>query len=524
MLIKIGGIVVKYKILIIDDYYTDRKTVYSSFFEKIYNEDTENLCFEISHLDTPKSMEGKIRNINADAILIDAVLNNEITWKKVEIETVLDKIKAAYNNCIPPIFLISAFWDEELIGTVNDAFAESLPNVLPKKYYTYSFMSSKVVEAETIDVTTSKINCEGLVNERNKIHKMIAKHYGRTDKKLYKKNEINILHISDLQYGDKKTTDNFIGLFENMQHSLKENNIDNIDLIVISGDVAMHGKENEYKEARQIKNLFKNFWPNENTDYSDRVILAPGNHDFDINFCLLNYFSAKNLHDKREIDKLSIIKELLKEQATNKFPYNKYGTSEFRRFCYDITHNSVYIDNENMNFIIDDFLDWGIRFIVLNSISKININETNRVDFFKDEINQIIQKINDSQYENKIFNIVISHHTELFLEEMSTENDLIQVFNQLKNSLKCRLFLGGHRHINDDKDGKTSNDEKYTVIEASTLRIDEKDDKYQRGFNVLQLIKTDENVNKVIEKQFVFDKGDGAIKLASTKNHEFNTT
>lgn len=513
----------KYKVLIIDDGYSGRDEVYSCFFEKNYEEQSGSPCFKTYFLDNPKSMEENIRKINADAILIDAVLDAELGWEGVKFEMVLDKIKAAYNNSIPPIFLISAKWDVELIGTVNNAFAESLPNVLPKKYYTYSSISNKVAEANLRDVTKKKSNCDGLIKERNKIHKIIAKHYGRTDKKLYKKDEINILHISDLQYGDPKTTNNFIGLFENIQLSLLENDIDNIDLVVISGDVAMSGKEEEYEKAKQIRSLFKKLWPNEDSQYSDRVILAPGNHDFDINFCLLNYFSAKNISKKREIDLLNLIKELLDNKPIPSFPYNKYGTIAFKRFCYDITHNDVYINNENMNFIIDDFLDWGIRFIVLNSVSNININETNRVEFFKEEISEIVQKANECPYGNEIFNIVVSHHTELFLEEVNAENNPIQVFNQLKNSLKCKLFLGGHRHINDNKDGKTSNNEKYTVIEAGTLRIDEKADEHQRGFNVLKLINVDGCINQVVELQFVFNKYDGAIKLEKTKKHEFKS-
>lgn len=511
----------KYKILIIDDDRKGRNNIYSSFFEKSFKGFSDCPCFEIKYLDHPRTMEENIKTINADAIFIDAVLNDDLVWKSVKIETVLDKIKAAYRNSIPPIFLISGFWNVDLIGTVNDAFAESLPNVLPKKYYTYRAIADLVAEAHHNDMVTGKANCIELIKERNKIHKIIATHYSRTDKKLFCNDEITILHISDLQYGDKKTTANFIGIFEEMMNSLKKNSIKNIDLIVVSGDIAMSGKEQEYKEAMQIKALFKKFWPNEETDFSDRIIFAPGNHDFDINFCLLNYFNAKNLPDKREIDLLHIIKSLLDEKNTNGLSYNKYGTSAFRKFCYDITHNQIYIDKENLNFVIDDFLDWGIRFIVLNSTSKINIKETNRVEFFGDEINDIVQRVNESPYGDKIFNVVISHHTELFLEKSTDTNNSIQIFNQLKNSLGCKLFLGGHRHINDKKDGKTSNDEKYTVIEASTLRVDENDADHQRGFNVLQLRKSDGYINSVIEHQFVFNKADGAISLKQTKEHSF---
>ncbi len=512
----------KYKILIIDDDYENREKTYKKFFEYDWEDCNKCPCFDISHLDTPANMAEKIKKTDADAILIDASLKNpdNIYWRNTDISKVLDKIKAVYINTIPPIFVVSGIWNDDLLSTVNDAFADSLPNVLPQKYYTFSFMKRIIDIADIKDLETGETNCIDIIKERHKIHKIIAKHYGRTDKTL-KSSNINILHISDLQYGDSKTTDNYIGIFENMIKSFKENGIENIDLIVISGDIAMSGKEYEYEKAKKVTSLLKKLWPEENSYYSDRIILAPGNHDFDINFCLLNYFAAKNLPHKREIDLLKLIKDLLSDKEIKSFPYNKYGTSAFKQFAYEITHNPVYI-NDNMNFVINDFLDWGIRFIVLDSISNITIKETNRVELFKEEINDIVQEINDSKYGNRIFNIVVSHHTELFLEEDDAKKDLIQVFNQLKNSINCKLFLGGHRHINDNKDGRTSNDEKYTIIEAGTLRIDEKDIKHQRGFNVLQLVNNGENINKLIEKQFVFNKDDGAIRLEKNIEHEFD--
>ena len=169
-----------------------------------------------------------------------------------------------------------------------------------------------------------------------------------------------------------------------------------------------------------------------------------------------------------------------------------------------------------MNFVIENFLDWGIRFIILDSISNVNINETNHVEFNKNEINKLVDNISESQYDNNIFNIVVSHHTEMFFEK---GDEQIAVLDQLKNSLNCKLFLGGHRHISANKESETSDDKKYIVIEAASLRVDDESDEYVRGFNVIQLNRTNEQINSIIEKQFIFDKIDGAPKLERTDEH-----
>lgn len=516
---------INYKVLIIDDEFLDRENIYSFFFSNENENYKDCPCFDYGYLQSPRNMEEKIKEYGADAILIDALLDSgdNATWRGVTVSTVLDKIKSAYQGNIPPIFLVSGKWDETLLGVVNDAFADSIPNVLPAKYYTFSFMYDMVVGCKQKDLYGND-NYYDLIKERNKIHKIIAKHKNRTNKKLHNKKEITILHISDLQYGDPKSTDSFIGLYRTMINQIKEKGIDEIDLLVISGDIAMSGKEEEYKKAKDIINLIKALWPEEKSDFSDRIILAPGNHDFDINFCVLNYFKAKNLDGKREVDRLDIIKQIsgAGDKNDTQLVYNKYGTSAFRNYCYDISHNPVYLQDNNLNLVIDDFLDWGIRFIVLNSISNININETNHVDFYYDEINGLIEKIEQNNFGNKILNIVVSHHTELYIEEIGNPNKPLALFNQLKNAANCKLFLGGHRHINDKKDSETTNHNKYSVIEAASLRIDEKEDNYQRGFNVLQLFLDDNNeIHSLKENQFVFDKNDSALTLKNTIDHDF---
>lgn len=506
-----------YKILVIDDRFDGRKEIFRSFFEKIEKAYEEAPEFVLEYIKTPKNLERDIKNSKADAILLDAILQNDDNpaWKeRVKIETVLDKIKSAF-EILPPIFLVSQFWDENLLKEVNDDFAKSIPNVLPKKYYTYKQLTNIVRDISVKDDENKEVDYSVLIEERKKIHDIIAQHYGRTNKSLNKKDQINILHLSDLQYGDPKTTEFTVGIFKNIRDVLKNNDIGKIDLMVISGDIAMSGKESDYRLAENLKNLVNLLWPNEK-DNGERVIFAPGNHDFDINFCTLNYFNAKNLKGTRKIDLLLLIKQLLSEEDINKSCYNKEGIRAFQNYCYQITQNPIYISHSNMNFVIDNYLDWGIRFIILDSISSISINETNRVEFNKDEISKLVEDISSLQEDDNVFNIVVSHHTEMFFKEGDKQ---LAILNQLKNSLGCKLFLGGHRHMSANKESETSDDKKYVVIEAASLRVDDNSDEYVRGFNVIQLKRLDGRIDNIIEKQFVFDKNDGALKLDKIESH-----
>ena len=506
----------KYKILVIDDDST-REDIFYKFFSRIEKGYEEAPEFKLEFIKTPNNLEKDIKDSKADAILLDAILQDDQNpcWReKIKIETVLDKIKSAF-NIVPPIFLVSSKWNENLLKDVNDAFAKSIPNTLPKKYYTYKQFTNIVRDISIKDDTNMEVDYSILIEERKKIHDIIAQHYGRTNKSLFKKNQINILHLSDLQYGDSKTTNNTVGLFRSIKNALGNNGIENIDLIVVSGDIAMSGKESEYKLAENLTTLINLLWGNEKNN-GERIILAPGNHDFDINYCTLNYFNAKNLNGTRQIDLLSLIKELLNKDNINHSSYNKEGIRAFQNYCYKITQNPIYISNSNMNFVIENFLDWGIRFIILDSISNVNINETNHVEFNKNEINKLVDNISESQCDNNIFNIVVSHHTEMFFEK---GDEQIAVLDQLKNSLNCKLFLGGHRHISANKESETSDDKKYIVIEAASLRVDDESDEYVRGFNVIQLNRTNEQINSIIEKQFIFNKIDGAPKLERTDEH-----
>lgn len=510
----------KYKIMIIDDGYDERTNTYVQFFKQNYKDDVP--CFDLVILENPKKIDEFVMKNPVDAFLIDLMLYNpkDALWsKKLEIVDVLKTIKTCYSK-IPPIFMLSQTWTSDFIDEVNNSFSRALFTILPVKYYTFQFLSDII--NIVVDKYGNKIY-DDLNNCRKEIYRIIAAFYGKTYKVPENINgDINILQISDLQYGDPKSTANYLGMYRDINSEvskLKKSGINKIDLVVISGDIAMGGKSNEYDLAvDELKVFFKQLWPAESEEeFSERIIIAPGNHDYDINFCLLDCFSAKNEAGKRKVDLYSVIKQLVEEKRINN--YSKHGLTAFREFCYKITKDVKFFENEYLNYTINKFNDWGIRFIVLNSVSSINFEHTNRSGFNKNDIDKLISTL---EPDDDLFTIVVSHHSPIFIDEIADGDDKINiksVFDTMVRSTNCKLFLGGHRHINDNKDAVNSNKRQYTVIEAASLRVEEKDENYVRGFNIITLRKDNNKIHTIQEKRYLYDKGDGDIKFDECVEH-----
>jgi 3',5'-cyclic AMP phosphodiesterase CpdA len=84
---------------------------------------------------------------------------------------------------------------------------------------------------------------------------------------------IHILHLSDIHLG---TLDQATTYYNRLHLDLTQNlNLDKLDYLLISGDIANKSTPDEYKAAFKFVNqIQKSFGLKEN-----QVIIAPGNHD-----------------------------------------------------------------------------------------------------------------------------------------------------------------------------------------------------------------------------------------------------
>jgi DNA repair exonuclease SbcCD nuclease subunit len=109
------------------------------------------------------------------------------------------------------------------------------------------------------------------------------------------------LHLSDWHQKGKEFNRDVVRdrLLEDIQERVKRISpqVEQVDFIVFSGDVAHKGKEIEYQEAR--KQLFNPLLPALDLE-QDRLFIVPGNHDLDreafelLPSTILNHFTSES--------------------------------------------------------------------------------------------------------------------------------------------------------------------------------------------------------------------------------------
>lgn len=529
----------KYRILIVDDEFKagdqSRKETISKYFNNewiIQNSQIANRDeiikrlpteFELLFSATMDEFREQVEKKDIHAFFIDYVLYNpEIPretgdFRVNDFKEVLHLIKDRYNDV--PIYIYSSKWDEALVYNVQEDFNDVFINKrLPNQLLTFINFENAIKDCR-LNLNPPRWNN---INKIEKARKQIwntiatAKNHVRFQP-ASPSGDIVILHISDLQFGDKDTTPNDIGIWNNMESAIQkyldDKGLQGVDLVVITGDVAMAGKKTEYKEAAdELKTFFRRLWGDNDTTWKDRIIIVPGNHDFDINACVLEYFKAGNKENERRIDFDSVIKQIEEQKDGKpkdvKNMYQGLGLQTFREFAYELTHDEQYIRSENLDFIVDKFNNWGIRFICLNSVFRINAQKTNCAEINRESIRTICNEICNKE---ELLTIILVHHTLLSKENLSEEEILnIETAFTALRSIKAKIVMGGHRHKNEGGENTNSGKKTLYTIEASSLRVETKSDEYARGFGLLTINGT---LDKANLQYFVFDKNDGEVKL-----------
>ena len=530
----------KYRMLIIDDDFkveeeTRAKTIEKYFTNewiiqnsKLSNKDDiiEKLPteFELLFCATMDEFKEIISTTDIHAFFIDYVLYDpertqetgdfeEDGFKEV-LHTIKDKCSTA------PIYIYSSKWTEKLVYKLLEDFNTVFTNKkLPNQLLTFRNFENAINDWHLNQMPPAYNKINNVEKARKQVWDTIAtanKHVRFQPSS--PSGDIVILHISDLQFGDKNTTQNDVGMWNDMasaiQLYLNRKKLKNVDLVMITGDIAMTGKKAEYKEAsEELKTFFKRLWSDDVAAIKDRVVMVPGNHDFDINACVLEYYKAVNKKKERSIDFDSVIEQIQKnkenEQLNVDNEYQRLGLQAFREFAYELTQDEKYICSENLDFIVNKFNNWGLRFICLNSVFKINAKKTNAAAINRESIRKICNEIGNNE---ELLTIILTHHTSLsaeFLEETEGSN-IKNSLNTLRRSANAKIVMGGHRHKNEKEEDSNSDKKTLHTLEAASLRVEDEADHYVRGFGLLTINKSLENAEL---QYFIFDKEDGEIKL-----------
>lgn len=534
---------IKYKILLIDDeIYTDdnRKNVFAAFLEnewfeyyrmryqeadmevseeqikkaiKIYDE--VGWEFEVTYTDSISGIRETVDKIQYDAIFMDALFDRATT--KIDFKDVLAALQRYTKSDSLPIFVYSAKLEEVVVNRVNNAFYEVFEDRTPNRYYTFSEIDG-ICEGARKKIN-GKHEFGRLISARRTIHKIISKSKNEVAFNINNADQLSILHISDLQFGDPKTSQALNGILNNIVSKVGP-----VDLLIITGDIAMRGLASEFTEAKKFINaLRKKLWKGDNREQErkERTIIIPGNHDYDLNTTILPYFvtqnrKTQNSDGNREIDIESVVEQITKKKCDEKNSYSYLGLQAYRNFAFEMTGDTEYIINKTLNFKMNKYMNWGISFYCLNSVGNISAKETNKV---------YLPNCGDEYTtEQNILSIVLCHHTPLSTEPNEIPSkDREKFCKALAGYITgngCRIVMGGHSHKNESMSGETKGGEKYIVCTAASLRVEGDCESYIRGFKKYIFHKEKKLYSKMDEEIYVIDEKDSSITKQETRSYD----
>ncbi len=382
-------------------------------------------------------------------------------------------------------------------------------NLLSEKFnLIYTIALKQISEIEKTELTLepyiekSQIICNNIFIRLNAIN-------GYSILKKTDDQEISILHISDLQFGDKDQHVELSNTFASaLKREISNKKISEVDFIVITGDIAYDGSPSQYKNAAiWITNLCECIL---GEDFQDRILLAPGNHDINLSLCSLNKYKYKFPNDETNINNVELE---LRELITSEYTF--YSLDPFKDFAYNLTKDVNWLNNDSLSFINNKFCYLGFRFMHLNTLNPDrqlgNINpefSINRAFITK------IQKENSLLNKSELSTIVITHPSPKYLGCEIDENgpDMWTTISSFFKDINVDLYLYGHRHKNlKEWDVPLDKEMSFKISGTSTLLCNT-DIGEPRGFKIIKILRKNNVVKKYKIECYNYKNGGQIIK------------
>lgn len=344
---------------------------------------------------------------------------------------------------------------------------------------------------------------------------------------------LNILWISDIHYKEKykdsPTIKDFLASFNKKVTEL--NQINPIDYILISGDIANRAKVKDYNEFKEnlLSPLLILFGKNK-----PKVILVPGNHDVDrtrINTKLPEFVENIISYDKRKsfMNDKSFFYGIFENYSTLYKDYNELNICKLQNKTND--DNSIigfYIDKSKKTIFIVLNSAWyslGNEFTLdylKNVISKINFNNDEKLKMIDKSLLYLYQQFGNQMIGGDFINY------DSIKEEIKKYNDYLVVttmhhplpwiswnerFNLTGSNNKFRkiilnntdILLTGHEHIPSKDKPEYLFSKKLLHIDAGCFifgdRIFDEENNSDVWFSTLKI-----NINKrnITQQKFIY--------------------
>ena len=435
--------------------------------------------FDPLYVWTPGEFEQN-RNTPVDGYIIDVFLDQN-GWDTNAAELLRNTIETAPRPA--PVFLVSQLWGEEKILGILKRAGESSAKVV--QYLAWTEFDQSTVETSS----PMEMDCDAATGRMNALRKKLLfeldRWHGRSGFRPGPDDDIRILLLADVQYGDPATAPGATFAEHWIADTLRAAN-KLPDLIAIAGDLSHSGRPDQYAlaEERLTLDLMGKLWGSNNIErYRDRIVLVPGNHDVNLRF------SACDSH-KFNVDRKEFEAETMPLDSANNERYlrhHDYALEPFRRFAHRLTGDRNWVNSPKLTWVDRRFIHCGIRFFVLNSVEELNAASPKRATINEDSVRNITRSIEDDE-SGAVFSIALSHHG---FRHASTSEDEVQVdnWNKVAGDLfslhKIRLWLYGHYHkfVAYSLNSEPFSKKPLWLVQAPTLRIGSA----SRGFCLLEL-------------------------------------
>jgi predicted phosphohydrolase len=392
----------KYRLLIIDDD-VGRHTGYQSMLG-------EPSLFELEFVQNRAELFQKIATYPAHAYVVDVRL-----WTDEDFPQVMKDIEGR-----APALLISGRWgDPQTVGLLSRLDPEQRDLVVHFMSWE-EFWDAGKPRTATAEATRLRL-----------LH-TLDRFYRRCSEMPAPDEDIGLLHLSDLQFGDPDVDPGSFLIEASIGERLRRDRIP-VHLVVVTGDVSYSGRPDEYGEAAKwLNRLEDNLWPDKKQP--DNLIVVPGNHDVDLRVC------AAGVHD------FDFTKCKLKPRPGASSSY--WGFDHFEDFLGQVSLNPRRSHRPHTLFACNDyFMRAGIRLLTFNSAASVEISHPSKCvvpQLEMEELADQIRRADRLEQSNARFTVVVSHHGFAGAKYTGFENpDQVTAFLE---SSRTNLLLFGHGH------------------------------------------------------------------------------